>query len=230
MTDRVATRALPRRVAQVAAQVAAQIAALDAAAKGDDTAIAAAEARLARAIGGLNEALEPGSPMDSALANATAAAGATADLLFRLRRQPAAAASDELRGATAAAIAAQFALVDAAGESVSRTLAARVSVAERQRALLLALLLALILALGTAAAGLAWQVYRALSRRNGLAGAAGHPVPADAAAPTVPTDGQARIEHEAGRLLQRLREPGDTAPENPTSASAAALKAPTQGI
>ncbi|MDP1649474.1 MAG: hypothetical protein Q8M01_14910 [Rubrivivax sp.] len=212
----VMTRSLPR----LAAEIAALKPAGGAAGSGhDERQLAATEATLARVLGRLNEAVEHAVVPRPALAEATAEAGASADRYFRLLRD----GSPESVQADAAALQAQFLLLEATHAVVAETLAGRVDGARREREVLLAL--TAVLALLSV-----WILIRMfMPARSGAKRLRTDPRQhGDAAegtqftAATASPPGSADSRGEAGRLLQRLRRhdggPGPTPLERDTPA------------
>ncbi len=186
--------ALPRLASRFAAIAAA------AADPGDHDAAAqrlewlAAEAQLARSLGGLDRGARS-TAAQRRLAQAGAATGATADRFFALLRAGPASA-DQASAAGQAALQAQFRLFGLAQDELRSAQDARLAGLRRQR---LALLCALLV-LGLAALFLAARLLRGLRTPGAAAD-----VRADATAQRA--DGEV-----AGRLLQRLRA-GDQQPQ-----------------
>jgi hypothetical protein len=175
--------------------------------RADERQMAATEAALARSLERLNEMIEHSAVQRPALAAATAEAGAAADRYFSLLREQSDA---DATLAGAAALQAQFRLLDATRDVLAETLSGRVSQARQSRDLLMALLAVLaLLALG-------------LARRVLAPPRPPHPVSLDEMASQAEDDpaqaraalverrrGQPRATTsgvEAGRLLQRLRQ------------------------
>ena len=193
------TRSLPRLAAEIAALTPAG------AALGsghDERQLAATEAALARSLGRLNQAIERSAVPHPALAVATAEAGAAADRYARMLRD----ASVDAAPAGAAALEAQFRLLDATRVVMTETLAGRVDGARRGRDLLLALTAALallaVLLVGRIAMPSGTSPNRRRTDPHRQRGEAESPRDT---APTASPHGSPTSRDEAGRLLHRLR-------------------------
>jgi hypothetical protein len=186
---RTAARAVPRLAWQLVALTGAGEE-RDAVALQRDLAVA--EASLARTLGGLNRALAR--HPNAALAEASAAAGATADRYFQLLRAGSAA---DAQAAGTAALQAQFRLHALARDQAARALDLRLADTGRQRVLLGAVLAALLVALALLALVLARGLRAGRPPPAAPAPAPGRPEPLTRASTS-------RV--EAGRLLQRLRQ------------------------
>lgn len=197
------TRSLPRLATEIAALGSAEATGR----RADERQMAATEAALARSLGRLNEMIEHSAVLRPALAAATAEAGAAADRYFSLlREQP----DVDAAPAGAAALQAQFRLLDATRDVLAETLSVRVSQARRSRDLLMALMAVLaLLALGLARRVPAPPRPPDPRWRDETPTQAVHD-PAQAGAPLVERRrGQPRATtsgDETGRLLQRLRQ------------------------
>ncbi len=212
----VMTRSLPRLAAEVAGL---RPAGGPAGSGHDERQLAATEATLARVLGRLNEAVEHSVVPRPALAEATAEAGASADRYFRLLRD----GSQEAVQAGAAALQAQFLLLEATHAVVAETLTGRVDSARREREVLLALTAVLALLSVWILIRMFMPAGRRPNRPRTDPGQ--HREATEGSqftAATARPRGNADSHGEAGRLLQRLRRhdsgPGPTPLQHDTPA------------